>query len=139
MCVANSARSQMAEGIARKLASADTVIFSAGSTPAGVNPLARRAMSEIGIDISGHYSKTTEAIPIECVDYVITLCAEEVCPYVPANVTTLHWPYPDPAGAGQSEEEALAGFRAVRDALKVRLESFLDSGSLRPERVMEHE
>src|SRR5512134_1851620 len=80
LCVANSARSQMAEGIARALAPAGVTVSSAGSRPSHVNPLAIRALEEIGIDIRSHVSKSVESISPEGVGAVITLCAEEVCP-----------------------------------------------------------
>ncbi len=78
LCVANSARSQMAEGIARELAPSGVKVSSAGSAPSQVNPLAIKALAEIGIDISGQYSKSVADIPPEDVDVVVTLCSEEV-------------------------------------------------------------
>src|SRR5512144_665969 len=80
LCVANSARSQMAEGIARALAPASVRISSAGAQPSRLNPLAVKALAEIGIDISSHFSKGVDDLPAGGVDAVITLCAEEVCP-----------------------------------------------------------
>ena len=80
LCVANSARSQMAEGIARTLAPAGVEVFSAGSNPGRLNPLAMQALAEIGIDLSGHRSKGIPEVPADRVDTIITLCAEEVCP-----------------------------------------------------------
>jgi len=139
MCVANSARSQMAEGIARQLSTESTCIFSAGSTPATVNPFAIEAMSEMEIDISRHSSKALAAIPMDQVDYVITLCAEEVCPYLPAKIETLHWPYPDPAAPGLSQAETRASFRSVRNALKDRLTRFLATEGLLAEVPINHE
>jgi len=84
LCVANSARSQMAEGIARSLAPTDVKISSAGSAPSKVNPLAVRVLAEIGIDATGQHSKSVNDIPPDDVDAVITLCAEESCPSRPA-------------------------------------------------------
>jgi arsenate reductase len=95
LCVANSARSQMAEGLARKLLP-DHTIQSAGSRASFVNPLAVQAMKEIGIDISKHKSKGVDEIDLSKIDLVITLCAEEVCPVMPVNSRRLHWPFPDP-------------------------------------------
>src|SRR5512146_3362024 len=80
LCVANSARSQMAEGIARALAPAGVKVSSAGSAPSRLNPLAVRALAEIGLDISGQRAKGLDQIPPGDVDAVVTLCAEEVCP-----------------------------------------------------------
>jgi len=80
LCVANSARSQMAEGIARSLAPPEVKIWSAGSRPTNVHPEAIAALKEIGIDISDYHSKTVGEIPDAQIDTVITLCAEEECP-----------------------------------------------------------
>jgi arsenate reductase len=121
LCVANSARSQMAEGIARSLAPAGVTVSSAGSEPSKVNPLAIRALDEIGIDIRGHHSKSVETLSPEGVDAVITLCAAEVCPVFLGKAHRIHWGLPDPAGAGANDEEQLQAFRNVRDELRRRL------------------
>ena len=123
LCVANSARSQLAEGLARRLAPAGTRVFSAGSEPGVINPLAVRALEEAGIDASAQRSKGLDAVPLDEIDLVITLCAEEVCPIFPRPVRRLHWPLPDPAKATGTEEERLAAFRAVRDELASRMRS----------------
>ena len=122
LCVANSARSQMAEGIARNVAPEGIRISSAGSMPTRVNPLSVQVMREIGIDISGHQSKSVDAIDAASVDAVITLCAEEVCPAFLGKAYRLHWGLPDPAPHGISDLSALDGFRRTRDELKQRLE-----------------
>ena len=121
LCVANSARSQMAEGIARSLAPPDVKISSAGSQPSQVNPLAIRALDEIGIDLRGHHSKSVDSIDPAGVEVVITLCAEEVCPVFLGKAHRVHWGLPDPAHAGATEEERLQAFRGVRDELRRRL------------------
>ncbi len=121
LCVANSARSQMAEGIARALAPAGVTVSSAGSQPSKLNPLAVKALAEIGIDISGQRSKSVDDIPPGDVDIVITLCAEEVCPVWLGKATRLHWGLPDPAHAGDTEAERLQAFREVRDELRRRI------------------
>ncbi|GAB4361991.1 MAG: arsenate reductase ArsC [Deltaproteobacteria bacterium] len=121
LCVANSARSQMAEGIARSLAPADIRISSAGSAPSSVRPEAVQVLREIGIDISGHRSKGLDAVEGPSVDAVITLCAEEVCPVFLGKAHRLHWGLPDPAAVSGSEEARLASFREVRDELLRRL------------------
>ncbi len=121
LCVANSARSQMAEGIARALAPATARIASAGSRPSGLNPLAVTALAETGLDISRQVSKSVDDLPPGDVDTVITLCAEEVCPVWLGRATRLHWALPDPAHAGASEAERLQAFRDVRDELRRRL------------------
>ncbi len=121
LCVANSARSQMAEGIARSLAPASVKVSSAGSKPSRLNPFAVKALAEIGIDISKHYSKSVDDIPPGDVDVVVTLCAEEVCPVFLGKALRVHWGLPDPAGAGTTDEEQLQAFRGVRDELRRRL------------------
>jgi len=121
LCVANSARSQMAEGIARSLAPAGVTISSAGSRPSRVNPLAIRALDEIGVDIRGHRSRSVASISPDGVDAVVTLCAEEVCPAFLGAARRVHWGLPDPAGAGRTDEEQLRAFRDVRDELRRRL------------------
>jgi arsenate reductase len=121
LCVANSARSQMAEGIARALAPAGVRISSAGSQPSRVNPLAVKALAEIGIDITGHHSKSVNDLPADDVDAVVTLCAEEVCPVFLGSALRVHWGLPDPAHASGSDAERLQTFRDVRDELRRRL------------------
>ena len=96
LCVANSARSQLAEGLARRLAPPGTRVYSAGSEPGVINPLAVRALGEVGVDASGQRSKGLDAIPLDEIDLVVTLCAEEVCPLFPRPVRKLHWPLPGP-------------------------------------------
>jgi arsenate reductase len=125
LCVANSARSQMAEGIARSLAGERLPIQSAGSAPSQVNPLAVRALGEIGLDASGQRSKSIDEIDRGAVDTVVTLCAEEVCPVYLGSARRLHWPLPDPAGHEEVEEASLRRFRAVRDELRERIHRFL--------------
>ncbi len=121
LCVANSARSQMAEGIARSLAPAAVKVSSAGSRPSRLNPLAVKALAEIGLDIRNHRSKSVDDIPPGEVDVVITLCAEEVCPVFLGKAHRLHWGLPDPAGTDRTDEEQLQAFRDVRDELRRRL------------------
>ncbi len=127
LCVANSARSQMAEGIARSLAPASVKVSSAGSRPSHLNPFAVKALAEIGIDISKHYSKSVDDIPPGDVDAVVTLCAEEVCPVFLGKALRVHWGLPDPAGAGTTDEEQLQAFRKVRDELRRRLSKVFPS------------
>lgn len=127
LCVANSARSQMAEGLARAIAPEGTAIFSAGSVPVRVSPCAVEVMKEIGIDISAHLSKSLDEIPKERVATVVTLCAEEVCPVFPSGpgeVTRLAWPHDDPASTVGSREEILRAFRRVRDEIRAKLEVY---------------
>lgn len=122
LCVANSARSQMAEGIARSLAPESVAVFSAGSNPGRLNPLAVQALAEIGIDISEHRSKGIPEVPADRIEAVITLCAEEVCPAWLGRAHRVHWGLPDPAGAAGDDDGRLAAFRSVRDELMARLQ-----------------
>src|SRR6187431_2471955 len=90
LCVANSARSQMAEGLARNLFGDRVQVQSAGSQPSRVNPHAIAVMAEIGINILTQTSKSIDDVDIQQADLVITLCADEVCPVVPGSVERLH-------------------------------------------------
>ncbi|GAB4231678.1 MAG: arsenate reductase ArsC [Deltaproteobacteria bacterium] len=128
LCVANSARSQMAEGIARSLAPPGVAVSSAGSSPASVRPQAIRVLEEIGIDISGHRSKGLDSIDAGSVDAVITLCAEEVCPVFLGKADRVHWGLPDPAAVTGTEDTRLNAFRAVRDELLRRLKVLFRAG-----------
>ena len=121
LCVANSARSQMAEGLARARFGARARVASAGSSPTAVNPLAVAALDEIGIDIRGQRSTSVDDVDPASIDMVVTLCAEEVCPVLPGRVRRLHWPLPDPAGTSGSDAERLERFRSVRDEIARRL------------------
>ncbi len=121
LCVANSARSQMAEGIARSMAPEGTRVFSAGSRPTQVRPEAKMVCQEIGIDISNHRSKAVSEIPPEQVDTVITLCGEEECPLFLGKATRFHWGLPDPAAVDGDESTRIEAFRQTRDELRRRL------------------
>lgn len=132
LCVANSARSQMAEGIARRLAPPGVRVSSAGSEPSRINPSAVRALAEIGIDAAGQRSKRVEEIRAAGrpeVDAVITLCAEEVCPVWLGDARRVHWPLADPAAVAGSPETVLASFRQVRDELRRRLGALFGASS----------
>lgn len=120
LCVANSARSQMAEGLARAALGPRVRVQSAGSAPTRVNPLAIQVMEEIGVDIREQRSKSVDTIDPATVDTVITLCAEEECPVFLGQARRLSWPLPDPAAA--SPDEALDRFREVREDLRRRIE-----------------
>ena len=127
LCTHNSARSQMAEGLLRALASDRFDVASAGTEATRVHPLAIRAMDELGIDLRGHSSKTVDRLLAEPWDYVITVCdgASERCPLFPGRTTRLHWSFEDPSAAMGSEDERLAVFRRVRDALAARLRGWV--------------
>ncbi len=122
LCVANSARSQMAEGLARQRFGATRRVQSAGSAPSTVNPYAVEVMRELGVDLSAHRSKSVDAIDPATVDLVVTLCAEEVCPAFLGAAPRLHWPIPDPADPALGREELLARFRAARDLIAKKLD-----------------
>jgi protein-tyrosine-phosphatase/catechol 2,3-dioxygenase-like lactoylglutathione lyase family enzyme len=124
LCVANSARSQMAEGLARSMLGPTVRVQSAGSKPSIVNPYAIEVMREIGIDLGSHHSKSVDTIDPATVDTVITLCAEEVCPLFLGQVRRLHWPIADAASNDPSitRDEFLARFRAARDQIRGRIE-----------------
>lgn len=124
LCVANSARSQMAEGLARAVFGNRVTVQSAGSHPSIVHPLAIQAMAEIGIDISGHHSKSVQTIDPAQIDIVVTLCADEVCPVFLGKAKRLHWPMPDPIVPG-SDDERLRAFCRVRDLIKEKIEGIL--------------
>ncbi len=118
VCTGNSARSQMAEALARHIGKElgiELQVWSAGSKPAGyVHPLAIQAMAEIGIDISSYRSKSLEEVPYKDMDLIVTLCdsAQKECPYVP-GAKTVHMGFPDPA-----KENTIEAFRDVRDRIK---------------------
>ncbi len=123
LCVANSARSQMAEGLARAALGSRVEVQSAGSRPSSVNPYAIEVMAEIGIDITGHRSKSVDDVNATAVDLVITLCAEEVCPILPGSVRHLHWPIPDPVSNDPTlaPEDMRRRFREARDQIRARI------------------
>ena len=125
LCVANSARSQMAEGLARAHFGDAVTVHSAGSSPTRVNPYAVTAMAELGIDITAHESTTASEIDPETIDLVITLCAEEVCPTVLGAKERLHWPLTDPDRKHEalSDTERLAHFRVARDDIAERIKA----------------
>src|SRR5919201_2186308 len=124
ICTHNSARSQMAEGLLRHLAGDRFEAFSAGTEATLVRPLAIKAMAELGIDISGQESKTLERYLQEPFDAVITVCdqANEACPTFYGARERLHWSFPDPSKATGTEDEQLAVYLAVRDAIRARIE-----------------
>jgi len=125
LCVANSARSQMAEGLARSLFGDQVRVQSAGSQPSRLNPHAIDVMDEAGIDISAQASKSVDTIDPAGVDTVVTLCAEEVCPVFLGEARKVHWPLSDPASddPGLSRDDQLERFRAARDEIRSRLET----------------
>ncbi len=125
MCVHNSARSQLAEAIARHLAPEGVTVMSAGSEPSRVHPMVPRVLEEAGISADGLHSKGTDGIEPRDVQATVTLCAEEVCPVFLARAWHVHWPMPDPAA--QTDPDAqLRAFRRTRDELISRLTVLMD-------------
>jgi len=127
LCTGNSARSQMTEGLFRQEAGGRYEVFSAGTKPTEVRPEAIAVMREIGIDISGHRSKSLDEFTGKTLDLVITVCdnANEICPVLPGAVKRLHWPFDDPAAVAGSEEQRKAAFRTIRDQIHARIRAFL--------------
>ena len=131
LCTHNSARSQMAEGLLRARGGTWYGVFSAGTHPRAVHPLAIKAMADLGIDLSeqaGYRAKGIEAFDdAQPMDLVVTVCDEaaEECPYFPRAYHQEHWGFPDPSKASGTEEERLAVFRRVRDAIAARIEAFV--------------
>ena len=134
LCTGNSCRSQMAEALWESLGRGNWQSESAGSKPSGyVHPLAIEAMRELGIDISTNISKSLDPFQDEAFDLVVTVCdhARESCPHFPGAKQTLHWPFDDPADASGADEEKLVVFRRVRDEIKEKIQTYLDSLSPR--------
>ncbi len=127
LCVANSARSQMAEGMARALAPRGVRVHSAGSRPGRLHPLAVEVMEEMGIDISGQKPKGIDAVPLDRISTVVTLCGEEVCPILPRPTRRVHWPLPDPAAVKGGRDARLGAFRRVRTELRLRVGALLET------------
>jgi arsenate reductase (thioredoxin) len=130
LCTANSARSQMAEGLLRKLAGDRFEVFSAGTAPTALHPLAVRAMAEVGVDLVGHYAKSvTEFLGRMNPAYVIFVCedARRTCPttFPAVGATELAWPVDDPVETQGDEEARLLAFRKARDELTARIEAWL--------------
>ncbi len=117
LCTGNSARSQMAEGSLRHIGGDRYEVFSAGTKPVGLNPNAVKAMSEIGIDISKHQSKSVNKFACQLFDYVITVCdnAKESCPFFPRGGERFHHSFEEPAATAQNKQ--LHSFRRVRDQI----------------------
>jgi len=128
LCVANSARSQIAEGLAKAMLGSNHNIQSAGSIPSGkVHPHAIATMKDIGIDLSDHYSKSTDDLDdnfLKNLDYAITLCAEEVCPVLPDSANSLHWMNEDPAQSSYKDSELNIAFKQTRENLYKLLKKF---------------
>jgi ArsR family transcriptional regulator, arsenate/arsenite/antimonite-responsive transcriptional repressor / arsenate reductase (thioredoxin) len=127
LCTHNSARSQMAEGIIRNMSNGTIKVFSAGTEPSVVHPLAVRAMESMGIDIKEHTSKDIDQFHQKEFDYVITVCdkAREVCPIFPGKPDQIHWSFPDPAEVKGNETVRFEAFQKTALQLKTRIAYFL--------------
>jgi arsenate reductase len=128
ICTGNSARSQMAEGLLCSFSGGKIEVHSAGTRPSRVNPIAIEVMQELGVDISGHRSKSVDEFAGQEFTYVITVCdsARETCPVFPGRAQRLHWSFEDPAAASGSAEEQKAVFRRVRDQIADQLRNFTE-------------
>jgi arsenate reductase len=134
LCTGNSARSQMGEGLFRREVGDSFQVESAGTKPGFVRPEAIAAMREIGVDISGHRSKSVDEFAGQNFDYVVTVCdnARDACPVFPGATVRIHWSFEDPAAAQGTEEERVAEFRRIRNQIHERVRAFaeaLKSGS----------
>lgn len=129
LCTHNSARSQMAEGLLRRLAGDRFEVASAGTEATRLHPLALQVMAEVGIDLSAHASKAVDTMLDRPWDCVVTVCdsASERCPVFPDRTTRLHWSFDDPSQATGTEEQRLDAFRRVRDEIGARLRGWLAS------------
>lgn len=129
LCTGNSARSQMGEGLFRHEGAGQWQVESAGTKPSLVRPEAIAAMAEIGIDISGHRSKSVNEFVGQNFDYVVTVCdnARDACPVFPGAVNRLHWSFEDPASAQGPEAQRIAEFRRIRNQIHERVRTFADA------------
>jgi arsenate reductase len=127
LCTGNSARSQMAEGLFRAEGGAGVEVFSAGVKPSAVRPEAVAVMRQIGIDISGHRSKSVDEFAGASFDYVVTVCdnARDACPVFPGGTVRIHWSIEDPAAVESGAAERLEAFRRIRDQLRERIKALL--------------
>jgi arsenate reductase len=126
LCTGNSARSQMGEGLFRHHLGDRFEVHSAGTRPSSVRPEAIAVMAELGIDLSGHRSKSVEEFLQTEFRYVVTVCdnAKESCPLLPGNAERIHWSFEDPAVVEGSDEERIAAFRRIRDQIRERVLQF---------------
>jgi len=127
LCTGNSARSQMAEGLLRHDAGERFSVESAGTNPVPVKPEAVAVLKEIGIDISGHRSKSVDVFAGQPFDVVLTVCdhARETCPVYPGHTNRIHHSFEDPANVQGSAEQRLEAFRRVRDEIRAYLRHFV--------------
>lgn len=131
LCTGNSARSQMAEGFLRHVGGITFDIEGAGVSPSQIRPEAIEVMDEIGILLTGHYSKSGDEFVGQEFDYIITVCenAKESCPVFPGNAERIHWGFDDPAAIEGTHKEKIESFRRVRDEITDKLINFSESNS----------
>jgi arsenate reductase len=130
LCTGNTARSQMAEAFLRKHGGDRFEVFSAGLEPSEINPLTKKVMAEIRLDLCGQYSKGLERfLDKEDFDYVITVCgnADARCPFFPGKVVRMHWPFDDPAYADGTDEEKLGKFREIRNQIEQKIKLWVET------------
>jgi arsenate reductase (thioredoxin) len=127
LCTGNSARSQMAEGLLRHMGQGRFEVRSAGTHPTSVRPEAKAVMQELGIDLSGHWSKSVDLFRDQEFDYVISVCdnARDNCPVFPGRTQRIHWSFEDPAAHEGTQQEREAEFRRIRDQIAERFRGFL--------------
>ena len=130
ICTGNSCRSQIAEGLLRSMAEDQYEVFSAGSHPSRVNPMAIETMKEVGIDISNHTSDPIDNYLHLGIDVVITVCdsAKQICPVFPGNATHIHWSIEDPFQGWTFEKSQLDSFRDTREVIKKKIGDFIQKG-----------
>jgi protein-tyrosine-phosphatase len=127
LCTHNSARSQMAEGLLRKIAGARAEVFSAGSEPGSIHPLAMKVMSRFGVDLTGHRSKHLNEFVGQRFDYIVTVCdrVREACPVFPGDPEQIHWSFPDPVAVEGSMQRQEKAFVDTANQLTTRIKYLL--------------
>jgi arsenate reductase len=128
ICTGNSCRSQMAEGLLRAIAADRFKVYSAGSHPSRVHPIAVKVMKELDIDISHHTSDPIDKYFGEEIDFVITLCdnAKQFCPTFPGNAKKIHWSVDDPFRSWKNDHNIIGRYRKTREELRERIEQFIE-------------
>jgi arsenate reductase (thioredoxin) len=126
LCTGNSARSQMGEALFRHIGGEGWEVHSAGTKPGIVRPEAIEVMKELGLDLTGHRSKSVDEFTGQIFNYVVTVCdnARDNCPVFPSNINRIHWSFEDPAAVEGPEEVRLAAFRRIRDQIHQRVNEF---------------
>ena len=129
ICTGNACRSQIAEGVMRKLAADKFDVFSAGSHPSLVHPMSIKVMKEIGIDITSHTSDPISKFLSKNINIVVTVCdnANKVCPVFPGKVERIHWSIKDPFKGWNSHPDDLVNFRKTREDLTARIKNLIKS------------